>query len=318
MKEKIAAIDLGSNSFHIVIVEINPESQSFKVLDRARKTVRFGTFHEPNHKLSKDDIERGIKTLKKFKELASEYKVSEIIACATSAIREAKNGKEFLLKIKDELEINASLISGLEEARLIYLGVLSGTNLNGKKATIVDIGGGSTELIVGDKESIYHLSSTKLGAVRLTEKELQDEKDLDLTIQNIEDMLSTTLKQIKQTGFDFLIGTSGTVQTLSKIHYRKNNFINDDNIPNLNGYKIPYDSICSILKKMIKTPKEERSEVFNISKNRAKIILAGTLILKVIMKNLKANEIIFSDRALREGLIVDRLLTKCHKCAIKD
>jgi len=314
MKEKIAAIDLGSNSFHIVIVEINHESQSFKVLDRLRETVRFGTFHEPNRKLSELDIKKGIATLKRFKKLAEGHKISEITACATSSIREASNGKEWLLKIKDELGIDAHAISGPEEARLIYLGVLSGTELAGKKAGIIDIGGGSTEIIIGDQQFIYHLSSTKIGAVRLSDRELKDELDLDLKIKNIEKniegLLTTKIQQIEQIGFDLLIGTSGTVQTLARIDYRRNNFIHDDNIPNLNQYKISYDSICSILEMMIKTPKEKRAEVFNISPNRAEIILAGTLILNVIMKNLKAKEIIYSDRALREGLIVDRLLIK--------
>lgn len=314
-KERIAAIDLGSNSFHIVVVEINPDAQSFKVIDRLRETVRFGTFHEPKHELTTKDMKRGFETLTRFKKLAEGHHVSEIFACATSAIREAANGREWLAKVKDELGIDAHVISGVEEARLIYLGVLSTLELKGRRVGIVDIGGGSTEIIVGDEQFIYHLSSAKLGAVRLSETELKNETDLKEKVENIEtyieSQLATKVQQIEQAGsFHFLVGTSGTVQTFANIDYRMHNFVDPESVPNLNQYTISYESVCSILNKMISTPKSRRAEVFNISKNRAEIILAGGLILKSVLKNLKAKEITYCDRALREGLIVDKILQK--------
>ncbi len=320
MKERIAAIDIGSNSFHIVVVEINPETQSFTVLDRLRETVRLGTFHEPNNELSPADMKRGFETLKRFKKLAEGHHVTEMFGSATSAIRESINGREWLQKIRNELGIDAHVISGVEEARLIYLGVLSTTKLQGRKIGIIDIGGGSTELIVGDEQYIYHLSSSKVGALRLTEKYFQRETDLLQKIENIENhiqgLLLTKIQQIKELGgFDFLVGTSGTIQTIAKIDYKMHNFIDSENTPNLNQYKISYNSICTILEKMIQTPKDKRADVFDISKNRAEIILAGIVALKTIMKELNINEITYCDRALREGLIVDKIL---HKGIIKD
>ena len=320
MKERIAAIDIGSNSFHIVVVEINPDTQSFKVIDRLRETVRFGTFHEPKHKITKKDMKKGMETLKRFKKLAEGHNISEIVASATSAVREAENGKEWLQLVKTELDIDAHVISGIEEARLIYLGVLSTLELKKRKVGIVDVGGGSTEIIVGDEQFIYHLSSAKLGAVRLSEKELSDETNFDEKIanieKNIESQLTTKIQEIEEAGgYDFLVGTSGTVQTLARIDYKMHNFVDSENIPNLNQYTISYKTICSIFEKMLSTPKEKRASVFDISKNRAEIILAGVLILKCIMKNLKAESITFCDRALREGLIVDKLL---HKGIIKN
>lgn len=315
MNERIAAIDIGSNSFHIIVVELNPESQSFKVLDRLRETVRLGTFGEPKKELSKEDMKRGLETLKRYKKLAEGHHVSEIFSSATSAVREATNGKEWLSTVRNELGIDAHPISGVEEARLIYLGVLSAIELKGRKIGIVDIGGGSTEIIVGDEQFIYHLSSTKVGAVRLTEKDLKDESQLEEKInfmeKHIEGLLSTKVQQIEQIGkFDFLVGTSGTIQTIARIDYRMHNFVDSERIPNLNNYKIHYDSLCSIIKKMISTPKEKRAGSFEISTNRAEIILAGATILKVVMESLKANEIFYCDRALREGLIIDKLLQK--------
>ncbi len=318
--ERIAAIDIGSNSFHIVVAEINQESQSFRVIDRLKETVRLGTFHEPKNELSETDMKRGFDTLKRFKKLAEAHHVSEIFASATSAVREAINGKEWLQKVRNELGIDAHVISGVEEARLIYLGVLSATELQGRRIGIVDIGGGSTELIVADEQFIYHLSSTKVGAVRLTEKDLQDESDLpqkiEFTEKHIEGLILTKIQQIQESGkFDFLVGTSGTVRTLANIDYRMHNFTDSETTPSLNQYKISYSSLCTIVEKMISTPKEKRADTFDISKTRAEIILAGAITLKVIMKNLNANEIMYCDRALREGLIVDKLL---HKGIIHD
>jgi len=313
--ERIAAIDLGSNSFHIVVAEINPETQSFRVLDRLRETVRLGTFHEPQNELTVSDMKRGFETLQRFKKLAEGHYVTEIFASATSAVRESVNGKEWLQKIRDELGIDAHVISGIEEARLIYLGVLSATELVGRKIGIIDIGGGSTELIVADEQFIYHLSSTKAGALRLTEKDLQDESDLLQKIEfmenHIEGLILTKIQQIEEAGkFDFLVGTSGTVRTIANIDYRMHNFVDSENTPNLNHYKVSYLSLCTIIEKMIATPKEKRADAFDISKNRAEIILAGAIILKTVMRNLNAQEIFYCDRALREGLIVDKLLQK--------
>ncbi len=315
--ERIAAIDMGSNSFHIVVVEINKELQSFKVLDRLRETVRLGTFHEPKLKkaLSAADMKRGFDTLKRFKKLAEGHNVSEIYGCATSAVREAENGRDWLNEVRTKLGVDAHVISGVEEARLIYLGVLSATEIHKKRIGIVDIGGGSTELVVADEEFIYHLSSSKIGAVRLTEKDLQDESDIQLKIEfmenHIEGLMLNKIQEIESIGgFDVLIGTSGTIRNFIQIDFKMNNFVNSDDSPNLNQHKLSYESLCNIIEKMIKTPKEKRSEVFDISKNRAEIILAGGVILKTIMKNLKAKEIVYCDRALREGLIVDKLLQK--------
>lgn len=315
--ERIAAIDMGSNSFHIVVVEINPESQSFKVLDRLRETVRLGTFHEPKLKkeLGVADMKRGFETLKRFKKLSEGHHVTEIFGSATSAVREAVNGREWLKGIRDKLGIDAHVISGVEEARLIYLGVLSATELQGRRIGIVDIGGGSTELVVADDQFIYHLSSSKIGAVRLTEKDLQDETDIQTKIgfmeNHIEGLISTKVQEIENVGgFDILIGTSGTIRNLAKINYKMHNFVNSDDVPNLNQHKLSFESLSTIIDKMIKTPKEKRADVFDISKNRAEIILAGAITLRTIMKNLKAKEVIYCDRALREGLIVDKLLQK--------
>lgn len=315
MKERIAAIDLGSNSFHLIVVEINPVTQSFKILDKLRETVRFNTFERPNKDLSKTEMKKAFETLTRFKKIAEGHNVSEIFASATSAVREASNGKEWLVSVREKLGIDAHPISGVEEARLIYLGVLSSLELKGRRVAIVDIGGGSTELITGDEQSIYHLSSSKVGAVRLTEQDLKTEiniaEKINHTEKHIEGLLATKIQDLKNSGgFDVFVGTSGTIRTLVKIDYKMHNFADADSEINLNGHKMTLAFLKNIIDKMINTPKSKRHEVLGISENRAQIILAGSIILKVIMEQLGVSEITYCDKALREGLIVDRLLQK--------
>ncbi|MEO1466556.1 MAG: Ppx/GppA family phosphatase, partial [Cyanobacteria bacterium J06633_1] len=163
----IAAIDIGTNSIHMVIVQIDPTLPSFTVIAKEKDTVRLGDRHPGTGELTPEAIKRSLNTLRRCKELATSLKAEQIIAVATSATREAPNGTNFLRQIESELGIVVNLISGKEEARRIYLGVLSGMDFNDQPHIVIDIGGGSTEIILADVHEARFLSSTKIGAVRL-------------------------------------------------------------------------------------------------------------------------------------------------------
>ncbi|MGL6281795.1 MAG: Ppx/GppA phosphatase family protein, partial [Microcoleaceae cyanobacterium] len=165
----LAAIDMGTNSLHMVIVKVDTTLPTFSIIDREKETVRLGDC-EPNGNLKLENMARAIATLKRFQAIAQTFQVEQFITVATSAVREAPNGREFLKQVADELGIDVSLISGQEEARRIYLGVLSAMEFNNQPHIIIDIGGGSTELILGDGMEPRYLSSTKLGAVRQTKE----------------------------------------------------------------------------------------------------------------------------------------------------
>ena len=164
----LAAIDVGTNSIHMVVVKIQPELPTFMIVDREKETVRLGNFHEDTKNLTQDAMQRAIDALKRCCDIATSYQAEDVIAVATSAVREANNGQEFIERVYQEVGLAINLISGAEEARRIYLGVLSGMEFHGEPHAIIDIGGGSTELILGTGEPHRHLSSTKVGAVRLT------------------------------------------------------------------------------------------------------------------------------------------------------
>ena len=164
----IAAIDLGTNSVHMVIVRLEPQIPSFSIIGKEKETVRLGDRDIETGNLKLKIMERTVNALRRFQEIAKTFNAEAIIAVATSAVREAPNGREFLYRIKNELNLDVDLISGQEEARRIYLGVLSGMEFNNQPHIIIDIGGGSTEIILGDSHEERCLSSTKVGAVRLT------------------------------------------------------------------------------------------------------------------------------------------------------
>ena len=140
----LAAIDIGTNSIHMVVVRIDPHLSAFTIIAREKDTIRLGDREQKTGKLAPDAIERAIATLKRCKDLASSLNVHQIIAVATSATREAANGAQFLQQIHQEVGLKVDLISGLEEARRIYLGVLSGMDFQNLPHIILDIGGGST------------------------------------------------------------------------------------------------------------------------------------------------------------------------------
>jgi exopolyphosphatase / guanosine-5'-triphosphate,3'-diphosphate pyrophosphatase len=164
----LAAIDIGTNSIHMVIAKIEPAIPAFTIIARDKSTVRLGDRDPSTGHLTPAAIQRAMIALTRCQEVAKSLQADEIIAVATSAVREAPNGADFLKEVEQKLGLWVNLISGPEEARRIYLGVLSGMSLNDQPHLIMDIGGGSTELILGDGHEARSLSSTKIGAVRLT------------------------------------------------------------------------------------------------------------------------------------------------------
>lgn len=311
----IAAIDIGTNSIHMVIVRIEPSLPSFTVIAKEKNTVRLGDRHPDTGELTTEAINRSFNTLKRCQELANSLGVTQIIAVATSATREAPNGEKFLRQIKTELGIDVNLISGKEEARRIYLGVLSGMDLNEKPQIIIDIGGGSTEIILADIHEPRFLSSTKVGAVRLSKEFVTtdpiSDSELKVLRAYVRGMLERPVDEIWQNlelnEVPQAIGTSGTIETIAGIQAK------DElgSVPDpLNGYEISYKDIEKIVKKLAKMSYKERLEVSGLSDKRAEIIVPGAVILLEAMNMLKLDSIIICERALREGMIVDWMLTR--------
>ncbi|MDD8018288.1 MAG: exopolyphosphatase, partial [Bacteroidota bacterium] len=160
-KKNIAAIDIGTNSFHLIVVEYSSSTGQFRTLAREKELVRLGSGSSDMKYLSENAMSRGIQTLRLFKKVAEAYR-APIRAIATSAVREALNQEEFIRRAKIEAGIKIEVASGFEEARMIYLGVVQALPVFSKKVLCIDIGGGSTEYVVGQKKKILSGNSIKL------------------------------------------------------------------------------------------------------------------------------------------------------------
>jgi len=310
----LAAIDVGTNSIHMVVVQIQPELPSFTIIAREKATVRLGDRDRQTGKLTAEAIERALEALKRCQEIARTLNTEEIVAVATSAVRESPNGKDFLAQVEKELGLVIHLISGQEEARRIYLGVLSGMEFNHQPHVMIDIGGGSTELILGDGHEPRLLSSTKVGAVRLT-AELITTDPISQTEFNylqayIRGMLERAIEDLQahlQPGESpRMVGTSGTIETLAQIHAREKTGM----VPTpLNGYQFSLRDLRDLVNRLRKMTYAERSLIPGMSERRSEIIVAGALILQEAMTLLNLDSIIICERSLREGVVVDWMLT---------
>jgi exopolyphosphatase/guanosine-5'-triphosphate,3'-diphosphate pyrophosphatase len=309
----LAAIDIGTNSIHMVIVRVQPQLPTFTIIARERDTVRLGDRCFQTGNLKPELMARALASLSRCQQLAASYNADHIIAVATSAVREASNGRTFIQQIQQELNLSVDLVSGQEEARRIYLGVLSGMELNNRPHIIIDIGGGSTELILGDSHEPRFLSSTKVGAVRLSAEYVTtdpiSEQEYQYLHSYIQGMLERPVDELKaflkKGEMVQLLGTSGTIETLANIHARESLGV----VPShLSGYLLTRDDVAKLLEKFRTLNYEQRCEIPGLSTQRAEIILAGTMILHTVMMMLDLDSLVIGERALREGIIVDWML----------
>lgn len=310
----IAAIDLGTNSLHMVIVRIEPKLPAFTIIAREKETVRLGDRDPETGDLKEAVMKRAITALRRFQEIAKSLNVEQIIAVATSAVREAPNGRDFLVEIEEQLGLAVSLISGQEEARRIYLGVLSGMAFNNQPHVIIDIGGGSTELILGDGQDPRFLSSSKVGAVRLTSEFIKTDPISNSEFQYLQAFVRGTLERpvdelraLLNVGEKArLVGTSGTIETVANIIAREKTGA----VPSpLTGYQLMLKDLRDLINRLRKMTYGERLTIPGMNDRRSEIILAGALILQEAMGLLGVDSLTVCERSLREGVIVDWMLT---------
>ncbi len=318
MIQKIAAIDMGTNSFHMVVTEVGEEGL-LNVVNREKVMVRLGEGGRDMKKLSDEAMKRGIMALIAFAKIAH-AEGATVRAVATSATREANNKSEFLAKVKAASGIDVEVISGVEEARIIYIGVVNGLPIYDKKVLLVDIGGGSTETVVGQSGKTMHVHSDKLGAIRLTQRffpqrleaSQSDKKKGKIKVsedqikeceKHIKTIVARTALGINKYGFDMLVGTSGTITNLVDItKLRVEGSVPDQK----NGASVSAEDFfetVDIIKKA--AVNGDVNELPGLDSNRIDIILAGALIMCEYVKQSAARSITLSQYALREGIVFD-------------
>ena len=309
---RVGAIDIGTNSTHLLVASVDPALGTFSIIQAEKSTTRLGERDPETGELSAAAMERGFKTLRRFLDLANSHQVEQVVTAATSAVREAPNGRDFLQSIKDELGIEVDLVSGPEEARLIYLGVLSGMSFGERPHLLLDIGGGSTELILADSRDARALTSTRVGAVRLQRDFIKEEplspqrrSFLQAFIQgSLEPAVDKVLRRIKSGEKPVLVATSGTAMAIGALAASE-----DDRPPlKFHGYKVSRSRLDRVVERLVVMTPAQRREISAINDRRAEIIVPGALILQTTMKMLAVDGLVLSERALREGLIVDWML----------
>ena len=309
---RVAAIDIGTNSTHLLVAAVDATLKTFSIIQTEKSTTRLGERDQETGNLSEAAIQRGFETLRRFRDLAHSHQVEQIMTAATSAVREAPNGRDFLALVKEELGLDVDLISGPEEARLIYLGVLSGMSFGDRPHLLLDIGGGSTELILADGRDARALTSTRVGAVRLQRDFVKDDPIppnrrafLQAFIQgSLEPAVDKVRRRIKPGETPLLVATSGTAMAIGTLAAQE-----DVRPPlKLHGYRLTRQRLDTVVEKLIALTPAQRRELSPLNERRAEIIVPGALILQTTMQMLGAQELLLSERALREGLIVDWML----------
>ena len=302
--QKLAAIDIGSNSLKLVIVEA-AASDSFTVILQDRERVRLGHETLRNKFLSVEAINRSVDAIAKFRSIAESRSVDSIIAVATASVREANNADEFVREVEQRTGIRVEVLSSIEEARLI--GIAAAQYFGADEASLlnVDIGGGSTELSLMKNGEPHKLFSMKLGAVGLTERFIVSNppkaKELENLQAEIVSALQQPLRKMKNQTWNFSTGTSGTILNLTALL----NFQTEENAEA--KPEIQIKRLTALNKLLAGLPTEERAKMPGISAQRAEVIIAGGQILESVMRAFKIQTLQPCNYALREGVIIDYL-----------
>lgn len=301
--KRVAAVDIGTNSFHAVIVDIYPDG-SFYTIDKLKEMVLLAEKGVEN-RLSDAAMERALSALYKIKTLCDHQRAERILSYATSAIREAENGGEFIQRVIDEVGIKIVAIPGRVEAELIGLAVQHGVEIPARPSLIMDIGGGSVEYILADKEKFYHLSSKKMGVARMTAKFVDNDPISKEEIKTLTEYFKNNLTDVAQAfashRASFLIGSSGTMENIGLMTaYRKNQSPN----MSVNELEFTAEEFFDLYDNVIRMDYKERSGLKGLDEKRISLLPAGLVLVHYVLKNFGIKRVKISSQALREGIIL--------------
>jgi exopolyphosphatase/guanosine-5'-triphosphate,3'-diphosphate pyrophosphatase len=302
----LAALDIGTNSFHLVVARLL--DNGFEIVTREKETVRLGHGGGDMKELSADAIDRGISSLLRMQRIAASHG-AKVRAVATSAVREAQNADVFLTRARREAKVEVEVISGLEESRLIHLGVLQAVPAFDQRIILVDIGGGSTEVLVGERGETLAARSFKLGAVRLTDRffpggtiSKESVRDCRSYARSI---LATFEREVEDFGFDVAVASSGTAETIARmIHAARD----DTPLHTFNRFEFTVNELQAVIDPLLKKKtSDDRRGTPGLDPARADIIVAGALVLESVADIFGIKVFVYSEAALREGVLLDTI-----------
>lgn len=306
---KIAVIDIGTNSIHMVLAEAEPDG-FYKVLDRFKDMTRLGDGTFSQRRLSAASMDRGIEVLKNLTTLARNKGFDRILMAATSAVREARNGGQFIEEVSTQTGVRIKVVTGQEEARLIYLGVRQSMDLTDRPTLLLDVGGGSVELIAGTRDRLLHAASLKLGAIRLKDQFLPKAPPTKSQFRAMQDVIAkemrAALREFGQTEFDRIVASSGMAANLAEIIYLERT---GRPIPQINLATITSKEIGAVEQALVTSDVDTRLTIPGLDPRRVDTLLAATAVIRQCAKAIGHKEVTISDRAMRDGLVYDFIQT---------
>jgi exopolyphosphatase/guanosine-5'-triphosphate,3'-diphosphate pyrophosphatase len=302
----IAALDLGTNSFHLVVAR-HEGAQRFEVIAREKEMVRLGQGATDMKYLSSAAISRAVDSIARMAQIAQTHKAQHLRAVATSATREAANADEFLTEVAARTGVEIEVISGIEEARLIYLGILQALPVFDQRCLLIDIGGGSTELLIGERGEMLTARSFKLGAVRLTDRFFTGGRIVGNAVEACRDYLRSVLvhfdAEVAEYGYSTVVASSGTAETLARMIHAQRGGNSQRTYNNMEFTRSEVTEITALISGAVDSA--ERSRLPALEASRADIAVAGALILEQILERYEIPAVTFSEAALREGVLVE-------------
>ncbi|ANF82458.1 exopolyphosphatase [Acinetobacter sp. NCu2D-2] len=299
-EELLAAIDMGSNSFHLAIARVD-HGEVKKVASMSEK-VQLAAGLDENKNLTEAAQQRGLACLARFVGRLGSVQPKRLRIVATNALRQAKNGHEFIQKAAEILPKPIEIIAGREEARLIYLGV-SHTMANSGRRLVVDIGGGSTELIIGEEFEPIHTESVQMGCVTFTKAYFQDgeitQKAFDKAMTAARKEISGIVNTYKSAGWEAVVGSSGTIKACRQICVNMG-WSNDKQ-------ELTREGLDKLKDKLLKYKHVSDMEFEGLKEDRRAVLPAGIAILYAVFEVLNIKSLVYSDGALREGVMYDLL-----------
>jgi exopolyphosphatase / guanosine-5'-triphosphate,3'-diphosphate pyrophosphatase len=299
---RLASIDIGTNTILMLVADVQHDG-SLEVVKDEHFIGRLGKGVDEHGVIQKETFQRVQDILSQLKDIADSLSINRISACGTSALRDAKNRQEFIDFIKEKLGFDIQILTGKEEAELTYLGAVSDylPNADSENYAVLDIGGGSTEIVVGSGALVTSSSSMDIGSVRLTERILKRNPPIDIALENAAVLVRNHLQNIYPlSSTTKMIGVAGTLTTLAALDLRIPEF--DRNL--VNRHTLTIESIDRIFLELRPLTLDQLRRYSQIHPSRADILLAGIIILRETLRKVNLSKITVSDRGLRYGIVI--------------
>jgi exopolyphosphatase/guanosine-5'-triphosphate,3'-diphosphate pyrophosphatase len=313
---RLAAIDVGSNSIHMIVAQADADG-GISTLWRLKEMVGLGRLSFPSKRLTVDAMNRAVSVLARFQQAAQQRQAEKIVAVATSAVREAENGGDLIERVRRELGLYVRVVSAREEARLIYLAVRHAIPMRGQPHLLIDIGGGSVEFVVGDDKRAALLESRKLGAARMTAQFIKSdpigEDEYRALLKHYDKELSPLCEQIAALNPVKVLGTSGTLENIAAM-------TGSEPTPNGDEHRtqvIERNRFDKLLAELLESQSNDRARIRGLDDQRKDQIVAGAVLVSEVFRRLHLKRIEICPMALREGILLDYLSRHLPDLAIR-